>query len=199
MADIRGLKSNQQLTQQLQSLESLFASLNPPSTFHNGSQFNPNLPIQRGRMYEAYAALRESKLLQKKAQTDPKTPPKKKVSFLNGPLSTRTDLAVARSVPDLSAALRKENKKPNSSLLQPNSTSEATPPSMRDSKGLLRGGSKSASVGEKKSVVRKSCVSLKELKGLSAAAASAIDEEGRGGLRYSKGIKKIALGHRQYG
>lgn len=118
MADIRGLKSNQQLTQQLQSLESLFASLNPPSTFHNGSQFNPNLPIQRGRMYEAYAALRESKLLQKKAQTDPKTPPKKKVSFLNGPLSTRTDLAVARSVPDLSAALRKENKKPNSSLLQ---------------------------------------------------------------------------------
>lgn len=116
MADIR-LKSNHQLTQQLQTLESLFACLNPPSK--SRSQFNPaNLPLQRGRMYEAYAALRESKLLEKKAETELKTPPKKKVSFLNGPLSTRTDLAVARSVPDLSAALRKENKKPNSSLLQ---------------------------------------------------------------------------------
>lgn len=70
---------------------------------------------------------------------------------------------------------------------------------MRDSKGVLRGGSKSASVGDKKGMVRKSCVSLKELKGLSAAAASAIDEEGRGGIRHSKGVKKTTLSHRQFG
>ncbi|XP_077242329.1 uncharacterized protein LOC143882802 [Tasmannia lanceolata] len=189
MAEIRVPKSNEQLNQNLHNLESLLSTLNPSQ---NQPKFSPKTPsMQRGRMYEAYARLRESKIQQKKAETEAsKTTPKKKVAFLD-----RKEMSVARSVPDFSKAIRKENKKPNSIL-------EMTPP-LAASKGVWRGGgSKSASGAEKRggggAMMRKSCASLKELKGFSVAVGCAIDEEGRGG-RSVKGMRSTVLGHRQYG
>ncbi|KAL6010847.1 hypothetical protein ACLOJK_001289 [Asimina triloba] len=197
MAGIPPPRSYEHLAQQLQHLESLLATLDP--TRNLGARFglrNPVefLPMHRGRMYAAYSQLRESKLRRKKSEAADgvRLTPKKKVTFLGGsPVVRRNELAVGRSVPDLSAVLRKENKKP---------IAETTPPMAAGSKAATRGGwSKSASGVEKRGggqgIVRKSCVNLKELKGMSAAAAFAIDEEGRGGR--NRVVKKGVLGQRQ--
>ncbi|KAL0010180.1 hypothetical protein SO802_005288 [Lithocarpus litseifolius] len=85
---------------------------------------------------------------------------------------------LAQSVPDFSATLRKENRKPNSR------------------------GSKSANAGEKRGVggglmARKSYASVEELKGLSLAAANAINSENRGG-RNGRVVGKVVLGYRQF-
>ncbi|XP_058091487.1 uncharacterized protein LOC131237625 [Magnolia sinica] len=203
MAEIPVSKSNQHLNQQLQHLESLFSALEPsPTSIARSHPQNPIsfLPMRRGRNYEYYSQLRESKLRRKKSEADAsKTTPKKKVSFVGGggPLVGRNEMVVGRSVPDFSAVLRKENKKPNS---------EMTPPLAGGSKvGWRGGGSKSAGGGDKRGggpggpcgpgMLRKSCVNLKELKGMSAAAAFAIDEEGRGGR--GRGMRKGVLGQRQ--
>ncbi|KAF8407794.1 hypothetical protein HHK36_006930 [Tetracentron sinense] len=213
---------NVALQQTHHTLESLFVALDPKSLIltHNSIslppkpiQFNPaSLTLQRGSRYRAYAELRESKLRTKnKQQSDESestsTPTKKRVTFQGSvdsvPVSGRNGTSVvARSVPDFAAALRKENRKPASTLP---SILEMTPPPSSSSKskgGVVSklGGSKSANAGEKRGggvIMRKSYASVEDLKGLSAAAASAINGESKGG-RNSRGINKTVLSYRQY-
>ncbi|KAF8390110.1 hypothetical protein HHK36_024632 [Tetracentron sinense] len=163
-----------------------------------------SLTIKRGPRYQIYAELRESKLRMKNKKQqlhEPGStmmPPNKRVTFqgqvpVSG--SNRTSV-VARSVLDFSVALRKENRRLGSML-------EMAPPPSKASKGGLvskLGGSKSANGGEKRGggvMVRKSCASFEELKGLSSAAASAINGENKGG-RTSRAINKTVLSYRQY-
>lgn len=129
-----------------------------------------------------------------------RTPPKKQVKFQDNLGNSRKGLSVlAQSVPDFSATLRKENRKPRQEL---------TPPSknvLKMNNGLLSNsrGSKSANAGEKRNggllMARKSYASVEELKGLSLAAANAINGENRGN-RGGRGIGtgKTVLGYRQF-
>jgi hypothetical protein len=122
------------------------------------------------------------------------------VKFQENLGNSRKGLSVlAQSVPDFSATLRKENRKPRQEL---------TPPSknvLKMNNGLLSNsrGSKSANAGEKRNggllMARKSYASVEELKGLSLAAANAINGENRGN-RGGRGIGtgKTVLGYRQF-
>ncbi|KAJ8761197.1 hypothetical protein K2173_001253 [Erythroxylum novogranatense] len=157
---------------------------------------------ERGPRYKAYAELRESKLRMKSLRLQEEeeckiikqTPPKKQVKFQENLTNSRKGSSfLAQSVPDFSATLRKENRKP---------PLELTPPSKNSSKvkGILSNsrGSKSANTGEKKNVnggliARKSYATIQELKGLCTSASNAIngeDRRGRGG--------KTVLGYRQF-
>ncbi|KAJ6684354.1 hypothetical protein OIU85_007990 [Salix viminalis] len=154
--------------------------------------------MERGPRYGVYAELRETKLRMKMLRQQEyeendikQTPPKKQVK--KGPS------VLAQSVPDFSATLRKENRKPRQDL---------TPPSknvLKMNNGLLSNsrGSKSANAGEKRNggllMARKSYASVEELKGLSLAAANAINGENRGN-RGGRGIGtgKTVLGYRQF-
>lgn len=163
--------------------------------------------MERGPRYVEYAELRESKLRMKNigAQEQPHenefklTPPKKQVRFQaslgNGRKGSSSVLA--QSVPDFSAALRKENRKPITALPP---MLEMTPPLKNRSKanGIVSNsrGSKSANAGDKRGnggglMARKSYASVEELKGLSSTAANAINGENRGG-------RKTVLGYRQF-
>ncbi|KAJ9147342.1 hypothetical protein P3X46_029516 [Hevea brasiliensis] len=198
------------------TLQSLFHALDPMSLIlsHNSLDSHQPVPLklttdsyimERGPRYRAYAELRESKLRmkilrqQERDESDFKqTPPKKQVKFQANLTSSRKGSSVlAQSVPDFSATLRKENRKPKP---------EWTPPSKNWStiNGILSNsrGSKSASAGEKKNgngglMSRNSCASVEALKGLSMAAATAINCENRGG-RGGRVIGKTVLGLRQF-
>ncbi|MQM01191.1 hypothetical protein Taro_033946 [Colocasia esculenta] len=148
--------------------------------------------LRRGPMYSAYSELRESKLRKKREgsvplcmSTETLMAPEKKV------VATPS---VARSVPDFSAVLRKENRKPAvwASPAPPKASKlGGTPPrpppatvaaSSKRGGGLPRRAAGSASENgrdEKGCAVRKSYSCLRELKGLSGVASSAIEEEGR--------------------
>lgn len=218
MAETNGpLRQTQQTNPTLQSL---FHVLDPVSLILSQNS-NPNKPtplslttesfvMERGPRYRAYAELRESKLRRKHIRQqepeeyEPKmTPPKKQVKFQTNLVSRPKGSSVlAQSVPDFSAVLRKENRKPMTTLP---SMLEMTPPSKNWSKvnGVLSNarGSKSASAGEKRGgggglMARKSYASVEELKGLSSAAANAINGENRRG-RSSRGVGKTVLGYRQ--
>lgn len=149
--------------------------------------------LKRGPMYQTYSQKREQRLREKRAEQAANTPPtKKKVSFeLSSPCSGQSSTtAVARSVPDLSAILRKENKSPNVRAV-------ATPPSggAKSKKGSQIGKS-AGGFGKKvgggsRGVIRSSCASLTQLKSLSRTVASAIDEEGR---RTSRMVLKRNVG-----
>ncbi|CAN1857431.1 hypothetical protein LINPERHAP1_LOCUS42494 [Linum perenne] len=135
--------------------------------------------MERGPRYTAYAELRESKLRTEWVSKTPTptptpTPPpaKKQVKFKTPPpsaVSTRGSSMLAQSVPDFSAALRKENRKP------PPLGQLTPPPSKNASK--LQGGSRSVGSGEKRRGIgngggglmgaRKSYANVEELKGLS--------------------------------
>ncbi|XP_059449605.1 uncharacterized protein LOC132180717 [Corylus avellana] len=201
------------------TLQSLFQALDPVSLILSQNS-NPNKPIplslitesfimERGPRYRAYAELRESKLRGKQARQqepeeyEPKmTPPKKQVKFQTNLVSRPkgSSSVLAQSVPDFSAALRKENRKPVTTLP---SLLEMTPPSKNWSRvnGVLSNarGSKSANAGEKRGglMARKSYASVEELKGLSSATANAINGENRRG-RSSRGGAKTVLGYRQF-
>ncbi|KAL6960982.1 hypothetical protein U1Q18_038747 [Sarracenia purpurea var. burkii] len=176
--------------------------------------------MERGPRYKAYAELRESKLRtkntkpqsQEEEESNP-SPPTKQVKFQASfqatppPNRRKGPSVLAQSVPDFSAVLRKENRKPPVNTLPPVREKSLTPPlsGLKNSKfsgvGERSGGSKSANVGEKKTgglTARKSYASMEELKGLSAAAASAINGENRGGRRNGRGVAKTVLGYRQY-
>ncbi|KAK4284207.1 hypothetical protein QN277_001069 [Acacia crassicarpa] len=216
------------------SLLPLFHSLDPISLILNQNS-NSDYPVhlkltttnsfimERGPRYEAYAELREAKLRRKYArdfeeddEPEPKraTPPRKQVKFQTNLASGRKGSSVlAQSVPDFSAALRKENRKPTNTLP---SLPEMTPPAKSFSKGnngVLSNsrGSKSASAGEKKGggngrilMARKSYANIDELKSLSSYAASAISSEARGGRSDGygggrvTGNGKTVLGYRRY-
>ncbi|GLT41141.1 hypothetical protein SLA2020_152270 [Shorea laevis] len=128
------------------------------------------------------------------------TPSKKQVKF--SPIlgnSRKGSSVLAQSVPDFSAALRKENRKPATGAL------ELTPPTKNWSKARAvlssAKGSKSANAGEKKglTMARKSYACVEELKGISSAAVNAINGENRGGRSTRTGrSNKTVLGHRQY-
>ncbi|KAJ0099571.1 hypothetical protein Patl1_21436 [Pistacia atlantica] len=146
--------------------------------------------MERGPRYEEYAELRELKLRRKRQQEEsyevcePKPSPlKKQVRFQTNLTGSRKGSSVsnvlAQSVPDFSATLRKENRKPVTGTL------ELTPPSKNWSRmnGNLSNsrGSKSANAGEKKGVMaRKSYASIAELKGLSMGVSKDICGENRG-------------------
>lgn len=168
----------------------------------------------RGPRYRAYSELREARLRLKRAQQDAAdhesrfTPPKKQVKFHGVPNGGgggggggRGSSVLSQSVPDFSAVLRKENRKPANRLP---ALLEMTPPGTKSSKmysvAAKSGGSKSTSAGEKRGgfMGRKSYASLEELKGLSSAAANAINGENRGGRACSRGIGKTVLGSRQF-
>ncbi|KAK2996964.1 hypothetical protein RJ639_007666 [Escallonia herrerae] len=191
-------------------LSNLDNSLKQPSVSQLAAEGTDAFVMERGPRYKAYADLRESRLRRKNKvpQSPPEpepepnlTPPKKQVKF-QGFLADRVKSrpsAVAQSVPDFSAVLRKENRKP-SSALPPVAEKAATPPaSSRSSKlygsAAKLGGSKSANSGEKRNggglMARKSYASAEELKALGLAARTAINGENRGG-------RKTILGSRQY-
>lgn len=133
------------------------------------------------------------------------TPPpqKKQVKFQTGLTTGRKGPSVlAQSVPDFSAALRKENRKPPAPASNLPPLMEMTPPGKNWSKvsgKVLTNsrGSKSANGGDKRSLMaaRKSYASLDELKGLSSAVANAINGENRIG---SRGGRQTVLAYRAF-
>ncbi|KAJ4974822.1 hypothetical protein NE237_007996 [Protea cynaroides] len=208
--------------QSIHTVESLFAALHPNaltlsqdsiSTLPKPLEFTlADFAVERGPRYRAYAELRESKLrkhnmmIKHYYSDEPEskvTPPKKRVMFqdtIASGVRNRTSV-VAQSVPDFSAVLRKENRRPPPSTAMP-SLLQMTPPPSKTSKlcalSSKQGGSKSANAGDKRGggvMMRKSYASADELKGLSSAAASAIngDGESRGGKS-----NRAVFGYRQY-
>ncbi|KAG6581162.1 hypothetical protein SDJN03_21164, partial [Cucurbita argyrosperma subsp. sororia] len=161
--------------------------------------------MERGPRYRAYAELRESKLRLRNAlycddeQPEKPTPPaKKQVKFMGLETVKKRSAAVAQSVPDFSAVLRKENRKPQPGL---SPVMEMTPPGKTPGKNIAglsanSKGSKSASAGGKRvgrlTDVRKSYAGFEEVKELTTAAANSINGENRG--RRGKtvlGVKQI--------
>ncbi|KAJ0043875.1 hypothetical protein Pint_18757 [Pistacia integerrima] len=194
-------ETNGSLHQNNPTLHSLVHSLDPISLLlsQNSDPQKPPVSLklitesyfmERGPRYEEYAELRELKLRRKRQQEEsyevcePKPSPlKKQVRFQTNLTGSRKGSSVsnvlAQSVPDFSATLRKENRKPVTGTL------ELTPPSKNWSRmnGNLSNsrGSKSANAGEKKGVMaRKSYASMEELKGLSMGVSKDICGENRG-------------------
>ncbi|KAL2335259.1 hypothetical protein Fmac_016472 [Flemingia macrophylla] len=180
--------------------------------------------LERGPNYAAYAKLRETRLhtkclMQEQRQEEARelertkpasaTPPRRKhVKFQDcgGHSKSKGSFVLAQSVPDFSAALRKENRKPVNTL--PSRMEMMTPPS-KSSNGLELSarGSKSVSGGERKKgggggilMARKSYACIDELKSLSSATATAIDGEVRGGRnnKVMGKVKTISVHHRQF-
>ncbi|XP_047970662.1 uncharacterized protein LOC125213911 [Salvia hispanica] len=157
--------------------------------------------MERGPRFKEYSDLRERKLRMKNSINRPEenvqsqpvlTPPKKQVKFSSNfstpPRRPKPPSALAQSVPDFSATLRKENRKP-AAPLPPVAERSLTPPAgfMKSGSvyGKLGGGSKSANSAEKRSgglMARKSYASMAELK------------EGRS----NRGVARSVLGHRQF-
>lgn len=139
------------------------------------------------------------------------TPEMKKQSrFGFSPMRKAVPSSLAQSVPDFSAVIRKENRRP----VNFNTTTPPPPTSKSKNGGVLSGsasrGSKSASAGEKKSkgmmmmgmgMARKSYANVEDLKKISMAAASAINGGGGGGggrkVGEGGGGRRTILGYRQ--
>ncbi|KFK33257.1 hypothetical protein AALP_AA6G351000 [Arabis alpina] len=208
------------------SMEPLFFSVDPISLIlSQNSDTHHQLKLlldgfsgyERGPRYDEYSRLRESKLQLKrdfhKYLQQEEEPRKKQVRFEGNSVISQKKQSrvgfssvVAQSVPDFSAVIRKENCRP----VNFNNTT-TTPPSSKSRNGsVLNGlgscssrGSKSASVGEKKSkgmmmgMARKSYATVQDLKKISMAAASAINGGGGGGGRKVDGGGRTILGYRQ--
>ncbi|CAA7016450.1 unnamed protein product [Microthlaspi erraticum] len=130
------------------------------------------------------------------------------------PNPRRLSSSVAQSVPDFSAMIRKENRRPANSNLLPRRVELTPPPTKSKNASVFAGsstrGSISASAGDKKSkammgMARKSYANVEDLKKISMVAASAINGVAGGDRRKSigGGRKSIGgggrtiLGHRQ--
>ncbi|ESQ47230.1 hypothetical protein EUTSA_v10027906mg [Eutrema salsugineum] len=194
--------------------------------------------FERGPRYDEYSRLRESKLRMKRdfqkflEEEEEEEPKKKQVRFEGNPVISRVEeiftpekkkkqtrfgfsprktpsSSLAQSVPNFSAVIRKENRRP----VNYNTTPPPHPSKSRNG-GVLSGsvssssaaarGSKSASAGEKKSrglmgLARKSYASVEDLKEISMAAASAINGNGGGGggRKAVGGGGRTILGYRQ--
>ncbi|GMJ07827.1 hypothetical protein like AT5G38300 [Hibiscus trionum] len=185
----------------------LFQVLDPISLIlsQNSSPTNPfplrltteSSIMERGPRYGAYAELRETKLRMKNGMQREKegiefkqTPTKKQVKFSSSVgISRKGSSALAQSVPDFSATLRKENRRPPGIELTPPPTSKNW---SKGNEAWLSNsrGSKSANAGEKKGrmmMLKKSYASVEDLKGISLAAANAINGENRGGKTNGRG------------
>ncbi|CAJ2666007.1 unnamed protein product [Trifolium pratense] len=140
---------------------------------------------------------------------------RKEVKFQGGLANGRKgSFVVAQSVPDFSAVLRKENRKPSNYL--PPVMEMMTPPSKssfsKDYNEVVSSsrGSKSDSAGEKKKKTvggggcggvltgRKSYASFDELRNLSSATAIAINGESRGRGGNGRVLRKSISVHRQF-
>lgn len=190
------------------NLEPQFNIIDPTSLIL--SQFNSDqnflhlktesIFLERGPNYKAYADLRESKLRSKNKpppldQEPTLTPPRKQVKFqgslIPGPPRRKVSSVLAQSVPDFASVVRKENRKPMMAMTPVMEKAMTPPAGSKSGKmygvGARSGGSKSVNSGEKRNggglMGRKSYASMEELKGLSYAAASAINNGGetRGG------------------
>jgi hypothetical protein len=141
---------------------------------------------------------------------------RKEVKFQGGLANGRKgSFVVAQSVPDFSAVLRKENRKPSNYL--PPVMEMMTPPSKssfsKDNNEVVSSsrGSKSESAGEKKKKKtvgggggggvlkgRKSYASIDELRNLSSATTIAINGESRGRGGNGRVLRKSISVHRQF-
>ncbi|XP_010511617.1 PREDICTED: homeobox protein Hox-B3-like [Camelina sativa] len=199
---------------------------------------NGDYGFERGPRYGEYARLRESKLQMKRdfekilkeeqvrfgfrEEDEIRVLPEKKTtrfgfnpSLNQRKAATTSSSSLAQSVPDFSAMIRKENRRPVNSNLLPRRT-ELTPPPVKSRNaavfaGSALRGSVSASAGEKKGIgmmMRKSYATVEDLKKVSMAAASAINGGGGGGGgggrksiggggRKSIGGGRTILGYRQ--
>ncbi|XP_047319152.1 uncharacterized protein LOC124922466 [Impatiens glandulifera] len=193
-----------------QQMESLF---DPKSLILSQFEFNnESFVFERGPRYKAYADLRESKLRRKMMGQEDSveinlSPLKKQVRFQGSllpeptPIRRRPTSSLAQSVPDFSAVIRKENRKPANMLPPLAEKSATTPPAKSSSKmygvgSRSTGGSRSANSLEKKGggiLARKSYASIEELRGISTAAANGIGRSSRGGGI----VKGIMTGYRQ--
>ncbi|GAB2288870.1 hypothetical protein Dimus_023178 [Dionaea muscipula] len=185
--------------------------------------------FERGPRYNLYSQLRESRLRAKRIKQLEQgqefqvprseiTPPAKRIlgfepDFSDSKRSGRSSV-LAQSVSDFSSALRKENRRPAENRVEKSFT---PPPGMPKGSRVYGsasklgggggggGGGSSQSliaVGEKRGLMgRKSYASFEELKGLSAAAASAIAGESRGGGgrigRMIEGLKAANTGEKR--
>ena len=114
-------------------------------------------------------------------------------------LSSSSSCSLAQPVPDFSAMIRKENRRPANSNLLPRRT-DLTPPPSKSRNGAVFGSASSArgsmsAGGDKKRMVRKSYANVEDLKKVSMAAASAIG--GGGGRKSIGGGGRTILGYRQ--
>ncbi|KAG7589173.1 hypothetical protein ISN44_As07g014810 [Arabidopsis suecica] len=195
------------------SMESLLFSVDSISETQQKLKLlvdNGDYGFERGSRYGDYARLRESKLRMKRdfekilkeeelrfgfnREEEIRVLPEKKTrfGFIQNQRKTSSSSSLAQSVPDFSAMIRKENRRPpvNSNLL-PRRT-ELTPPPMKSRNaavfaGSVARGSVSENAGEKKGIgmMRKSYAAVDDLKKISMAAATAIN--GGGGKRKSIG------------
>ncbi|KAL0701059.1 hypothetical protein Bca4012_057181 [Brassica carinata] len=105
--------------------------------------------------------------------------------------SSSSSCSLAQSVPDFSAMIRKENRRPANSNLLPRRTDLTPPPSKSRNAAVFGSACSSArgsmSAGDKKRMVRKSYANVEDLKKVSIAAASGINGGGGGGGRKSIG------------
>ncbi|XP_010435727.1 PREDICTED: uncharacterized protein LOC104719495 [Camelina sativa] len=240
MADIISKPSMEQLFFSVDPM-SLILSQNSDTHQLNKLLLDGFSGFERGPRYDEYSKLRESKLRMKRdfqkyldekdVEEEPRikkqvrfegnsviSPEKVKFSAEEKKKQSRFGLrkavpsSLAQSVPDFSAVLRKENRRPVSY----NTTTTPPPPASKSRNGsVLSGsvsrGSKSASAGEKKSkgmmmmgMARKSYANVEDLKKISMAAASAINGSGGGGGGGGRrvgdgggGGRRTILGYRQ--
>ncbi|KAJ0242955.1 Homeobox Hox-B3-like protein [Hirschfeldia incana] len=183
--------------------------------------------FERGPRYREYATLRESKLrlkleyekilkeeeerfffgLEKNKQTrfGFTKQDEIKVSKTNPNLRRLSSSStLAQSVPDFSAVIRKENRRPANTNLLPPRTDRTPPQSKSRTASVFSGsvsstrGSVSASGGEKRSKgmvnARKSYATVEDLKKISITAASAINGGGRKSIGGGGGGRRISLG-----
>ncbi|XP_018469882.2 uncharacterized protein LOC108841624 [Raphanus sativus] len=208
---------------------SLLLSQNPDNNNNN------DLAFERGPRYREYATLRESKLRlkreyekilkeeedrffggeEKKKQTRFGFTSQDEIKPSPNLRRLSSSSSLAQSVPDFSAVIRKENRRPtNSNTLPPRTDRTPPPPSKIRTASVFSGsvssvrGSVSASGGEKRSKgmmnARKSYATVEDLKKISTAAASAIIGGGRksiggggGGGRRKSVSGGTILGYRQ--
>ncbi|KAL0801139.1 hypothetical protein Bca101_056315 [Brassica carinata] len=102
--------------------------------------------------------------------------------------SSSSSCSLAQSVPDFSAMIRKENRRPANSNLLPRRTDLTPPPSKSRNAAVFGSAASSArgsmSAGDKKRMmVRKSYANVEDLKKVSIAAASGINGGGGGGRK----------------
>ncbi|CAN7129671.1 uncharacterized protein LOC103831148 [Brassica rapa] len=120
-------------------------------------------------------------------------------------MSSSSSSSLAQSVPDFSAMIRKENRRPANSNLLPRRTDLTPPPSKSRNASAVFGSASSArgsmSAGEKTrgrmGMMRKSYATVEGLKKVSMAAASAINGGGGGGRKSIGGGGRTILGYRQ--
>ncbi|CAF2189139.1 unnamed protein product [Brassica napus] len=152
---------------------------------------------------------KNKKLNQTREEYEIRVSPEKKTRFgfkynpNSRRLSSSSSCSLAQSVPDFSAMIRKENRRPANSNLLPRRT-DLTPPPSKSRNGAVFGSASSArgsmSAGDKKKrmgMSRKSYANVEDLKKVSMAADSGINGGGGGGRKSIGGGGRTILGYRQ--